>query len=43
VELYENEGLRTKLGKEGRKLVAQNHSWEKLAKDIEKVLLEAAS
>ncbi|MBA7645302.1 D-inositol-3-phosphate glycosyltransferase [subsurface metagenome] len=43
VELYENKELRTKLGKEGRKFVAQNHSWEKLAKDIENVLLEAAS
>jgi glycosyltransferase involved in cell wall biosynthesis len=43
VELYENKELRTKLGKEGRKFVEQNHSWEKLAKDIESVLLEAAS
>ncbi len=43
IELYENKELRTELGEKGRKFVEQNHNWEKLAKDIESVLLEAAS
>lgn len=39
VELYESKELRTRLGKEGRRFVEQHHSWQKLAADMENVLL----
>ena len=41
-ELYENRELGKRLGKEGRQFVEQNHSWQKLAADMEKVLLEVS-
>lgn len=40
VELYESQELRTRLGRDGRQFVEQNHSWRKLAADMEKVLTE---
>jgi glycosyltransferase involved in cell wall biosynthesis len=40
IELYNNEGLRGKMGLEGRRFVEENYDWKKLASKFEKVLLE---
>jgi len=38
VELYKDRELRTKMGKEGRKLVEENYDWERIVKKLEKIL-----
>ncbi len=37
IKLIENKELRKKLGENGRKLVEQKYTWEKVEKDVEKV------
>ncbi len=42
LDLYNNEGLRTKMGLEGRKFVEDNYSWPRICLRLEEVLSEAA-
>lgn len=42
LELYRNEELRMKLGKEGRAFVGENYTWENICRKFEKLLLEVA-
>ena len=42
LELYHNEELRKRLGKEGRRFVERNYSWNKICRKFEKVLIEAS-
>ncbi|MPW38608.1 glycosyltransferase [Thermococcus sp. 101 C5] len=39
LELYKDEELRTKLGKEGRKFIKENYDWVKIVKKMEEILL----
>jgi len=41
LELYHNEELRKRLGKEGRSFVEQNYRWEEICRRFEEVLIEA--
>jgi len=41
LELYHNEELRKRLGKEGRRFVEQNYRWEEICRRFEEVLIEA--
>jgi glycosyltransferase involved in cell wall biosynthesis len=41
LELYHNNELRKELGKDGRRFVERNYSWDKICKKFEKVLIEA--
>ena len=43
LELYHNEGLRRKMGHEGRAFIEQNYSWHKTCRQFEDVVLEAAA
>jgi glycosyltransferase involved in cell wall biosynthesis len=43
MELYKDEGLRYKLGEEGRLLVEENYDWEKIVGRMEKILIETAA
>ncbi|MFZ3166839.1 MAG: glycosyltransferase family 4 protein [Candidatus Methanoperedens sp.] len=40
IELYENEGLRRKLGYEGREIVEKNYEWSKITSRLEQVMEE---
>lgn len=42
LELYHNEELRKRLGKEGRRFVERNYSWDKICRKFEEVLIEAS-
>jgi len=42
LELYHNEELRKRLGKEGRRFVERNYSWNKICRKFEEVLIEAS-
>jgi glycosyltransferase involved in cell wall biosynthesis len=42
-ELYKDEGLRYKLGEEGRQLVEENYDWEKIVGRMERILIETAA
>ena len=42
-ELYRGEGLRSKMGEKGRRLVEENYDWEKIVGRIEKILIETAA
>jgi len=42
LELYHNEELRKRLGKEGRRFVERNYSWDKICRKFEAVLTEVA-
>ena len=42
-ELYMGEGLRSKMGEEGRQLVEENYDWEKIVGRMEKILIETAA
>ena len=42
-ELYRGEGLRSKMGEEGRQLVEENYDWEKIVGRMEKILIETAA
>jgi glycosyltransferase involved in cell wall biosynthesis len=42
-ELYRGEGLRSKMGEEGRQLVEENYDWEKIVGRMETILLETAA
>ena len=41
LELYHNNELRKELGKDGRRFVERNYSWDKICKKFEKVLIDA--
>ena len=40
LELYHNDRLREELGKEGRRFVERNYSWDKICKKFEEILIE---
>ncbi|MCJ7616580.1 MAG: glycosyltransferase, partial [Desulfobacterales bacterium] len=40
IELYENEGLRRKLGSEGREIVEMDYEWSKITSRLEQVMEE---
>lgn len=40
IELYENEGLRRKMGLEGREIVEKNYEWSKITSRLEEVMEE---
>lgn len=42
-ELYYNEGLRHRMGVEGRRFVQENYSWAQICRRFEEVLVEATS
>jgi len=42
LELYNNDGLRYDMGKEGRRLVEAGYDWEKIVERMEMVLLAVA-
>ena len=43
ITLLKNKELRDEMGKNGRKYVVENRSWERVAREVEKVMKEAAS
>ena len=39
MKLYRDEGLRFKMGKEGRKLVKEDYDWERVVGKMEEILI----
>ncbi len=41
IELYKNEEMRNRMGREGRKFVCENYNWSNICINLEKILKEA--